>query len=75
MPLAERRAVRGLHPDRAPTIVAGAAILLEVLRAFGLERAEVSEHDLLHGVALERAGALTDSARPNSCLAHRFSAS
>jgi exopolyphosphatase/guanosine-5'-triphosphate,3'-diphosphate pyrophosphatase len=54
MPLARRRAVRGLHPDRAPTIVAGAAILLEVLRAFGLQRAEVSEHDLLHGVALER---------------------
>jgi len=53
MPLAQRRTVRGLHPDRAPTIVAGAAILLEVLRAFGLGRAEVSEHDLLHGVALE----------------------
>jgi exopolyphosphatase/guanosine-5'-triphosphate,3'-diphosphate pyrophosphatase len=52
MPLAQRRDVRGLHPDRAPTIVAGAAILLEALRAFGLERAEVSEHDLLHGVAL-----------------------
>ena len=52
MPLAQRRDVRGLHPDRAPTIVAGTAILLEVLRAFGLERAEVSEHDLLHGVAL-----------------------
>jgi exopolyphosphatase / guanosine-5'-triphosphate,3'-diphosphate pyrophosphatase len=57
MPLAERRNVRGLHPDRAPTIVAGAAIMLETLRAFGLERAEVSEHDLLHGVALTRAGA------------------
>jgi exopolyphosphatase/guanosine-5'-triphosphate,3'-diphosphate pyrophosphatase len=55
MPLAQRRAVRGLHPDRAPTIVAGAAIVLEVLRAFGLDRTEVSEHDLLHGVALERA--------------------
>ncbi|MFL5818787.1 MAG: Ppx/GppA family phosphatase [Conexibacter sp.] len=52
MPLAQRRGVRGLHPDRAPTIVAGAAILLEVLRAFELDRAEVSEHDLLHGVAL-----------------------
>jgi exopolyphosphatase / guanosine-5'-triphosphate,3'-diphosphate pyrophosphatase len=55
MPLAGRRAVRGLHPDRAPTIVAGVVILLEVLRAFGLPRLEVSEHDLLHGVALERA--------------------
>lgn len=57
MDLAERRRVRGLHPDRAPTIVAGAAIMVEVLRAFGLERSEVSEHDILHGVALERAEA------------------
>jgi exopolyphosphatase/guanosine-5'-triphosphate,3'-diphosphate pyrophosphatase len=57
MPLAQRRTVRGLHPDRAPTIVAGAAILLEVLRTFGLSRTEVSEHDLLHGVALGRAAA------------------
>jgi len=58
MPLAERRTVRGLHPDRAPTIVAGAAILVEVLRAFELRSAEISEHDLLHGVALTRAKAL-----------------
>lgn len=57
MDLAERRQVPGLHPDRAPTIVAGAAILLEVLQAFGLGRVEVSEHDILHGVALERAAA------------------
>lgn len=55
MSLKERREVRGLHPDRAPTIVAGTAILLEVLRAFGLDGAEVSEHDLLHGVALAHA--------------------
>jgi exopolyphosphatase/guanosine-5'-triphosphate,3'-diphosphate pyrophosphatase len=52
LPLVERRAVRGLHPDRAPTIVAGLVILIEVLRAFGLQRVEVSEHDILHGVAL-----------------------
>ena len=32
LPLAERRELRGLHPDRAPTIVAGVAILLEALR-------------------------------------------
>ncbi len=55
LPLAERSDVRGLHPDRAPTIVAGLVILIEVLRAFGLERVEVSEHDILHGVALQRA--------------------
>jgi exopolyphosphatase/guanosine-5'-triphosphate,3'-diphosphate pyrophosphatase len=55
MPLAQRRAVTGLHPDRAPTIVAGAAILLEVLRLLDLEQVEVSEHDILRGAALERA--------------------
>jgi exopolyphosphatase / guanosine-5'-triphosphate,3'-diphosphate pyrophosphatase len=47
-----RRAVPGLHPDRAPTIVAGVAMLLECLRAFGLKRVEVSEHDILRGCAL-----------------------
>ncbi len=48
----ERRAVTGLHPDRAPTIVAGAAILLESLLAFDLEHIEVSEADILQGCAL-----------------------
>jgi exopolyphosphatase/guanosine-5'-triphosphate,3'-diphosphate pyrophosphatase len=52
LPLEQRRQVPGLHPDRAPTIVAGIAILLEGLRAFGLEAVEVSEHDILWGVAL-----------------------
>lgn len=53
LPLAERREVRGLHPDRAPTIVAGVAILLECVRAFGLDELEISEHDLLLGAALQ----------------------
>ncbi|HEX2084112.1 MAG TPA: Ppx/GppA phosphatase family protein [Solirubrobacteraceae bacterium] len=48
----KRRDVVGLHPDRAPTIVAGVVILLEVLRAFGIDRVEVSEHDILRGAAL-----------------------
>jgi exopolyphosphatase/guanosine-5'-triphosphate,3'-diphosphate pyrophosphatase len=56
MPLAERREVTGLHPDRAPTIVAGVAMLIESLRAFGLDEVEVSEHDILRGAALRRAG-------------------
>jgi exopolyphosphatase / guanosine-5'-triphosphate,3'-diphosphate pyrophosphatase len=55
-PLAERREVSGLDPDRAPTIVAGAAILLESLDAFGLPAAEVSEADILHGAALAAYG-------------------
>ncbi|MEJ7718247.1 MAG: Ppx/GppA phosphatase family protein [Thermoleophilaceae bacterium] len=51
--LEERREVSGLHPGRAPTIVAGAAILVETMRAFGLDAVRVSEADLLHGAALE----------------------
>ncbi|MEA2130184.1 MAG: exopolyphosphatase / guanosine-5-triphosphate,3-diphosphate pyrophosphatase [Solirubrobacteraceae bacterium] len=51
----ERREVPGLHPDRAPTIVAGVAMLIEVMRAFGLEEIEVSEHDILRGAALDLA--------------------
>jgi exopolyphosphatase / guanosine-5'-triphosphate,3'-diphosphate pyrophosphatase len=50
--VAERREVKGLHPDRAPTIVAGAGILLESMRAFGLDELEISENDILHGAAL-----------------------
>jgi exopolyphosphatase / guanosine-5'-triphosphate,3'-diphosphate pyrophosphatase len=49
---AERREVVGLHPERAPTIVAGIAMLIEAIRAFGLESVEVSEHDILRGCAL-----------------------
>jgi exopolyphosphatase / guanosine-5'-triphosphate,3'-diphosphate pyrophosphatase len=51
--LARRRRITGLHPDRAPTIVAGVLILIEALRAFGLDRVGVSEHDILWGAALQ----------------------
>jgi exopolyphosphatase / guanosine-5'-triphosphate,3'-diphosphate pyrophosphatase len=53
LPETERRKVRGLHPDRAPTIVAGVVMLIEALRAFGLDSTEVSDHDILRGAALE----------------------
>jgi exopolyphosphatase/guanosine-5'-triphosphate,3'-diphosphate pyrophosphatase len=56
-PLAERGAIPGLHPDRAPTIIAGCVILIEAMRALELERIEASEHDILYGVALETAAA------------------
>jgi len=55
LPLAERRELAGLHPDRAPTIVAGAGILLESMRVFDLDEIEVSENDILHGAALASA--------------------
>ena len=53
--LAERREITGLHPDRAPTIVAGAIILREAMRAFDFDWMETSEADILHGAALEAA--------------------
>jgi len=53
--LEERLKVPGLHPGRAPTIVAGVVILIQAMRAFGLQQIEVSEHDILHGAALEAA--------------------
>jgi exopolyphosphatase / guanosine-5'-triphosphate,3'-diphosphate pyrophosphatase len=51
-PLAERVQIPGLHPDRAPTIVAGVVILVEAMRAFELEEITVSEHDILYGTAI-----------------------
>ena len=51
-PLAERVQIVGLHEGRAPTIVAGVVILIQVMRAFGLSEIEVSEHDILWGAAL-----------------------
>jgi exopolyphosphatase/guanosine-5'-triphosphate,3'-diphosphate pyrophosphatase len=52
---AERRALAGLDPARAPTIVAGLIILAEALEAFALEAVTVSEHDILFGGALRLA--------------------
>jgi exopolyphosphatase/guanosine-5'-triphosphate,3'-diphosphate pyrophosphatase len=53
LPEPERRTVRGLHPDRAPTIVAGVIMVIEALRVFGLDATAVSDHDILRGAALE----------------------
>jgi exopolyphosphatase / guanosine-5'-triphosphate,3'-diphosphate pyrophosphatase len=54
-PLMQRVEIPGMHPDRAPTIVAGVVILVEAMRAFGLEQVEVSEHDILYGTAIAAA--------------------
>jgi exopolyphosphatase / guanosine-5'-triphosphate,3'-diphosphate pyrophosphatase len=56
MPLQQRREVPGLHPDRAPTIIAGVLIFKEVVQLFGLKQIEVSEHDILRGAALGLTG-------------------
>ena len=44
-----------MDPDRAPVIVAGALIVLEVLRRYRLDRLVFSIRDLLDGVALAAA--------------------
>jgi exopolyphosphatase / guanosine-5'-triphosphate,3'-diphosphate pyrophosphatase len=54
-PLEERREIPGLEPKRAPTIVAGAAILVEAVLVFELDSLVVSEADILHGAALQAA--------------------
>jgi len=54
-PLSQRIEIAGMHPDRAPTIVAGVVILVETMRAFGLDRIETSEHDILYGTAISAA--------------------
>jgi exopolyphosphatase/guanosine-5'-triphosphate,3'-diphosphate pyrophosphatase len=55
LPVAEIRAVPGIHRDRAPVIVAGGIVLAETLRHFGLWEVETSEQDLMHGAALAAA--------------------
>jgi exopolyphosphatase / guanosine-5'-triphosphate,3'-diphosphate pyrophosphatase len=55
MTVEEIRALRGMHPDRAPVITAGAVVVRETLAHFGLGALEVSEHDIMHGAALAAA--------------------
>jgi exopolyphosphatase / guanosine-5'-triphosphate,3'-diphosphate pyrophosphatase len=52
LPLEARRGVPGLHPDRAPAIVAGTAIAAAMLEAAGAPKVLVSERDLLDGAVL-----------------------
>jgi exopolyphosphatase/guanosine-5'-triphosphate,3'-diphosphate pyrophosphatase len=55
LPLAERRRVPRLDPERAPTIVAGTLIVVEVLRRYRLAELAFSVRDLLDGIALDAA--------------------
>ena len=55
LPLADRREVVGLEPERAPVILGGIVIAREAVRLFGLDALEVSEHDILDGAAHEAA--------------------
>jgi exopolyphosphatase/guanosine-5'-triphosphate,3'-diphosphate pyrophosphatase len=55
MTVEEIRGLRGMHPDRAPVILAGTVVVAETLRHFELRGLEVSERDLMHGAALAAA--------------------
>jgi exopolyphosphatase/guanosine-5'-triphosphate,3'-diphosphate pyrophosphatase len=55
VPIAERRRLRPLDPERAPVIVGGAVIARETLAFFGLTALEISERDILDGAALAAA--------------------
>ncbi len=52
LPLEQRQQVVGLHPDRAIAILPGIVILTAIMDLFGLDRIEVSEHDILRGAAI-----------------------
>ncbi|HSP80706.1 MAG TPA: Ppx/GppA phosphatase family protein [Myxococcaceae bacterium] len=59
LPLAERRELPGLQPKRADVIPAGALILLESVKALGLECCRVSDRGLRWGLLAHRFGATT----------------
>lgn len=64
LPLSERMQVVGLDLKRAPVMVAGLLILLEVLDFAGIDAFTVSETDILHGITL----AVSHEACEKSCL-------
>jgi exopolyphosphatase/guanosine-5'-triphosphate,3'-diphosphate pyrophosphatase len=55
VPVDERRRLAGLEPERAPVIVGGAIVVRELMSHFGVDTLEVSERDLLDGIALDAA--------------------
>jgi len=55
MSVDERRSLPRMEPERAPVIVAGAAILVAALDAYALDAIAVSERDILDGIALAAA--------------------
>lgn len=50
--LAERKKITGLEAERADVIIAGTAILAEIMGYFGLQGVVVSESDILDGLVL-----------------------
>jgi exopolyphosphatase/guanosine-5'-triphosphate,3'-diphosphate pyrophosphatase len=51
--LKERRAIAGLNPDRADIIVAGVAVVNQVMKAFDINTLKVSERGIREGLILQ----------------------
>lgn len=64
LPLADRRNVPGLNPDRADIIIAGAAILETLLRELRIERLRSSDRGLREGLLVECVSRLQAAAPP-----------
>jgi exopolyphosphatase/guanosine-5'-triphosphate,3'-diphosphate pyrophosphatase len=64
MPLSERERLPRMDPARAPVIVAGTIVVVEILRRYGLAGLSWSVRDLLDGVAFEAAGMPAPPAQP-----------
>jgi exopolyphosphatase/guanosine-5'-triphosphate,3'-diphosphate pyrophosphatase len=54
LPVSQRSEIPGIKPVRADVILAGAAVLLEVMRAGGLDAIEATEAGLREGIFFER---------------------
>ena len=62
--LAERAGFAGLQPERAPVILGGVAIVLELMDTCGFREMSVSESDLLFGLSISTAAALEGTEPP-----------
>lgn len=60
MSVESRKGIVGLHPARAPVIVAGTMVLDCVMELSGLDFTIVSEHDILYGILLDAYAAEKD---------------
>ncbi|MDI6800032.1 MAG: Ppx/GppA phosphatase family protein [Actinomycetota bacterium] len=60
MPIKERKGLVGLDPKRADIIVAGAAILCELMKGLCLSELVVSERDILDGIIISMSGSILD---------------
>ena len=56
MTLEDRQDVRGLEPGRADVIIAGAAIVLEVMAALDMSAIRVCDHGVRYGLWHDRFG-------------------